>query len=242
LQRYGVTAAYDPSRFATGVTMAGRWYWIVCLPLFRFLMFRWLWRLGLWSYFLWRVSRLELRLVPTHPDGAGGLGYLEVVHTEFLPLVLAISAVQSTSFAEEIAAGTMAFEAIYPGLALILVVDAVLFLGPLCIFARKLWACRVKGLSDYMAFAARYVSDFDSKWLGADETSGEPLLGTPDLQSLADLSNSVSIVRNMRLVPVSLRMLTELAIAALVPILPLLLLKYPVAELAEKFFARLSGL
>jgi len=67
-------------------------------------------------------------------------------------------------------------------------------------------------------------------------------LGTPDLQSLADLSNSVSIVRNMRLVPVSLRMLTELAIAALVPILPLLLLKYPVAELAEKFFAKLSGL
>lgn len=238
----GVTATYDPSRFATGVTMAGRWYWIVCLPLFRFLMLRWLWRLGLWSYFLWRVAKLELHLVPTHPDGAAGLGYLEIVHTHFIPLVLALSAVQAASFAEEISSSAMTFEAIYPAFALVLIVDMALFLGPLFIFNPKLWACRVKGLSDYMAFAAHYVNGFDSKWLGADEPPGESLLGTADLQSLADLSNSVSIVRNMRLVPVSLRMLTELAIVALVPILPLLLLKYPVAELAEKFFARLAGL
>jgi hypothetical protein len=168
----GATAAHDPSRAAGEMWLTGQWYWVVCLTLFRFLMFRWLWRLGLWSFFLWRVSTLELRLVPTHPDGAAGLGYLEVVHAEFAPLVLAISAVQAASFAEQISAGTMAFEAIYPGLALILAVDAVLFLGPLCIFVRKLWLCRVKGLSDYMTFAARYVSDFDRKWLRGDANPG----------------------------------------------------------------------
>ena len=238
----GVTAVYDASRFTTGVTLAGRWYWIVCLPLFRLLILRWIWRLGLWTFFLWRVARLELHLVPTHPDGAAGLGYLEIVHTHFTPLVLAISAIQSASYAEEISSGRMTFEAIYPALALLLIVDAALFLGPLFIFTPKLWACRVKGLSDYMEFAARYVSGFDRKWLGADNPPEEPLLGTPDLQSLADLGNSVSIVRNMRSILVSPRMLTEFAIAALVPLLPLLLLKYPVAELAKMFFARLSGL
>ena len=100
----------------------------------------------------------------------------------------------------------------------------------------------MKGLSDYMSFAERYVIRFDRKWLGADDPTGEPLLGTPDLQSLADLSNSVNIVDRMRVVPVSVRMLTELAIAALVPMVPLLLLKYPVAELAQRFFASLAGL
>ena len=65
--------------------------------------------------------------------------------------------------AEEIVSGKIVFEAIYPGLAFIVIVDALLFLGPLCIFAQKLWACRVKGMSDYMAFAARYVDDFDRK-------------------------------------------------------------------------------
>jgi hypothetical protein len=237
----GTTAAYDPSDAAKGAALAGQWYWIVCLPFFRFLMFRWLWRLGLWFYFLWRVARLDLHLVPTHCDGAGGLGYLEIVHTHFAPLILAISAIQAASLAEDLSAGTAAFEAIYPALAIVLVVDAVLFLGPLLLFTPKLWACRVKGLSDYMEFAASYVSGFDRKWLGADAHL-EPLLGTPDLQSLADLGNSVNIVRNMRWVPVSVRMLRDFAVAALVPMVPLLLLKYPVAELAEKFLGRLSGL
>ncbi len=241
LSLHGATKAYDPSR-ATTLTAAALWYWIVCLTLFRFLILRWIWRLGLWSYFLWRVSKLKLHLVPTHPDSTAGLGYLQVVHMHFTPLVLAISAVQAASFTEEISTGTMKFEAIYPALALIVIVDAVMFLGPLFIFSRKLWACQVKGRRDYMDFAQAYVSAFDRKWLRPDSAPGEPLLGTADLQSLADLSNSVNVIRNMRWVPVGQRLLISLAIAALVPLLPLLLLKYPIAELAEKFFIRLTGL
>jgi len=223
-------------------TWTSQWYWMVCMTMFRFLFLRWLWRLALWCFFLWRVSRLKLRLVPTHPDRAGGLGYLELVHTEFIPLVLAISAAQSASLAQDIASGRMKFDAIYSVVAFILIADAVLFLGPLYIFLRKLWQCKVKGLSDYGAFAEQYVNEFDKKWLGADPAPGEPLLGTADIQSLADLSNSVGIVRGMRLVPVSPSILMYLAVAALLPLLPLVLFKYPIADLLAKFFGRLSGL
>jgi hypothetical protein len=223
-------------------TWTSHWYWLVCITLFRFLWLRWLWRLALWCFFLWRVSRLGLRLVPTHPDRAGGLGYLELVHTEFIPLVVAISAAQSASMAQDIVSGRMTFDAIYPGVTFVLLVDAVLFLGPLLIFVRKLWSCKVKGLSDYSAFAERYVNEFDRKWLGTDPAPGEPLLGTADIQSLADLSNSVSIVRDMRLVPVSPSMLMYLAVAAVLPLLPLVFFKYPIAELLAKFFGRLAGL
>lgn len=242
LHLVGAMAMFDTSRPVAEWSLAGSWYRFVCLPLFRFLMFRWLWRLGLWGYFLWRVAKLKLTLVPTHPDGAAGLGYLEIVQTHFTPLVLTISAVQSASFAEGLSAGTITFEAVYPAIALIVVLDAVLFLGPLFIFAPKLWACRVKGLSDYMEFAARYVHGFDRKWLGDDPAPVKLLLGTPDLQSLADLSNSIGIVRNMRWIPLSLRLLENLAICALLPIVPLLLFEYPVADLARNFFTRLTGL
>jgi hypothetical protein len=223
-------------------TWSSQWYWMVCMPLFRFLFLRWLWRLTLWCFFLWRVSRLELHLVPTHPDRAGGLGFLEVVHTEFIPLVLAISVTQSASLAQDIALGGMTFDAIYPGVASVLLVDVVLFIGPLLIFFHKLWSCKVKGLSDYGALAERYVNEFDRKWLCADPTPGEPLLGTADIQSLADLSNSVRVVREMRLVPVSPSILMYLTVAALLPLLPLVLFKYPISELLAKFFDRLSGL
>jgi hypothetical protein len=238
----GDTGADATARTGTGTTMAGWWYWFICLPVFRFLMFRWLLRLGLWCLFLRRVAKLDLHLIPTHPDGVAGLGYLEVVHTHFAPLVLAISAVMSASFAEEISAGTKTCASLYPAIAIILLLDATLFLGPLCLFVSKLWTCRVKGMGDYMAFAARYVDDFDKKWLRSDAHTAEGPLGTADLQSLADLTNSVRVVDTMRYIPGSLRMVAILAAAALLPLLPLLLFQYPIAELAEKLLKALSGL
>lgn len=236
----GTAMSYHPA--ASEATLAGQWYWWVCLTLFRFLVLRWLWRLVVWYGFLWRVSRLPLDLVPTHPDGAAGLGYLEVVHAHFTPLVSALSAVEAASFAEGVATGRTTFDALYPALATVLAADALLFVMPLLIFAPRLWACRVKGLGDYTIFASRYVEDFDRKWLPAASRDDKALLGTPDLQSLADLANSVNIVRNMRWAPVSRRLLIDLALAALLPLLPLLLLAYPIAELAEIFFTKLMGL
>lgn len=212
------------------------------MTLFRFLILRWLWRLGLWSYFLWRVSKVKLNLVPTHPDSTAGLGYLEVVHIHFTPLVLAISAIQCASLAEEITSGTTPFEVIYPAFALVLVVDALLFLGPLFIFTPKLWACEVKGRRDYMDLGQEYVTAFDRKWVRARSATEESLLGTQDIQALADLAGSAHVVRHMRWVPIGKGLLISLAVAALVPVLPLLLLKYPIAELAQKFFTRLTGI
>jgi hypothetical protein len=240
-----LSGSAEGSSNPSGVSEASwtsQWYWMACITLFRFLLLRWLWRLGLWCFFLWRVSRLKLRLVPIHPDRAGGLGYLELVHTEFTPLIFAISASQSASLAQDIASGKIRFDAIYPGVALVLIADAVLFLGPLFIFSRKLWKCRVKGMNDYGEFGERYVDQFDRKWLGAGPVPEEPLLGTADIQSLADLSTSVDIIRDMRTAPVSLNILIYMAVAALLPLLPLMLFKYPLADLLEKFFERLAGI
>ena len=238
----GATSAFDPARAAAGIPLAGAWYWFFCLPLLRFLVLRWLWRLGQWTWFLGRVARLDLKLVPTHPDDAGGLGYLEVVHLHFLPLILALSAVQSAALAEEIGSGAMPFAGVYGVFALMLAVVAVLFLGPTFLFTPKLWSAQVRGMADYMEFAADYVTGFDRKWLGGKQAPAEPLLGTSDLQSLADLGNSVSVIRRMRWVPISFALLRDYGVAAMLPMLPLGLMKYPLAELAEKFFVRLTGL
>ncbi len=237
----GVSANNDPN-VSVHITQAGDWYWIVSMSLFRFLVLRCLWQLGLWMYFLWRLSRLPLHLIPTHPDGFAGLGYLEVVHINFLPLVLAISSVQCSAFAEVFIGGEMAFEAIYGVFLVILLIDAFLFIGPLCLFSSKLWDCKVKGLNEYMDFAAHYVEDFEKKWIDSKGVSDEPLLGTADLQSLADLGNSVDVIREMGWVPVSKRLLLSFIGAALLPLLPLALFKYSSYELMIKMFEGLFGL
>jgi len=239
-QLSGSSGAANPSGVSE-TSWTSAWYWMVCMTLFRFLLLRWLWRLALWCFFLWRVSRLDLRLVPTHPDRAGGLGYLEFVHTKFAALILAISAAGSASLAQEIARGRITFDATYPGIGLVLVVDAVLFLGPLFVFSGKLRKCRVKGIRDYSVLGERYVNEFERKWLGTGAQPAEPLLGTADIQSLADLSTAVDIVRDMRTLPISSNMLIYLGVAALLPLLPLALFKYPVAALLAKFVELVTG-
>jgi hypothetical protein len=121
------------------------WYLGFCLPLFRFLMLRWLWRLSFWWYFLFRIEKLDLRLVPTHSDGAAGLGSLDAVHETFGPLILAISAVCSAGFAEDISSGAVTFDSLYSSIRMVLLLNAALFIGPLFLFLRLSfdWAERI---------------------------------------------------------------------------------------------------
>jgi hypothetical protein len=236
LQTYGESSTFDPARNSLSFFV----YVHVGLLVFRFLVFRTVWKLALWGWFLWRVSRLDLDLIAGHPDRAGGLGSLEGVHERFTPLVAALSVLECAALAESISAGTLAVTAVYPTLAMLLLLDGVLFLGPLLVFTDKLWAGRTKGVGLYNRLAARYVSDFEAKWL-EDSSGNEPLLGTPDLQSLADLANAVGVVKGMRWVTIGPRLLTIMTVALVGPLMPLFLFRYPLAELAQKFFSKLVG-
>jgi hypothetical protein len=238
LQPYGLTAAGDPSRSALSANI----YFHVGLNVFRFLLFRWGWKLTLWCWFLWRVSRIDLQLIPGHSDRAGGLGPLEGVHERFTPLVAALSVIACTSLVESISAGALSATGVYPTLALLLLLDGALFLAPLLVFTHKLWASRTKGVGAYMTLSARYVKEFEAKWTGGSIPEGEPLLGSADLQSLADLNNAIGVVKSMRWITVGPRLLTMMTLAAAAPLTPLLLFQYPLAELAQKFFSHLVGL
>jgi len=238
LQTLGESGIYNPKLTSLDALV----YFQVGLTVFRFLVFRWLWKLALWGWFLWRVSRLDLHLIPGHPDRDGGLGSLEGVHERFMPLVAAISVLECTAIVEAISMGTFAVTDMYPWLALVLLLDAALFLGPLLVFTDKLWACRTKGTGVYSSLAARYVTEFEAKWTSGGSPADEQLLGTLDLQSLADLANSMRVVSTMRWVTIGPRLLTLLGLAALVPFLPLMLFQYPLAELAQKLIKHLVGL
>jgi hypothetical protein len=92
-----------------------------------------------------------------------------------------------------------------------------------------------------MALAARYVTAFEAKWTGGDPPARDKLLGTPDLQALADLGQAISVVGGIRWITASRRLLTLMALAAIVPLLPLLAFEYTVLELVQRFFSKLIG-
>ena len=64
-------------------------------------------------------------------------------------------------------------------------------------------------------------------------------MGSADVQSLADLSNSFEVVRGMRVIPVTRNALLQLAAAMLLPILPLALTMMPLEELLKQLFGLL---
>jgi hypothetical protein len=104
-------------------------------------------------------------------------------------------------------------------------------LGPLLVFVPKLAAARRAGLREYGTLAQRYTREFDHKWLRGGAPADELLIGSADIQSLADLGNSFAVVEEMRLVPFTMRTVLQLAVITLLPVAPLLLTMIPLEEL-----------
>lgn len=213
------------------VSLAGWWFNLVCTPIFRFLLLRWFWRMFLWTSFLWSVSRLKLFLVATHADLAAGLGFLSEGQKAFSPIVFAGGAVIAGEVGNAIAyqgavLSSMKFPMIAYG------VLAIIFLVvPLLVVAPVLLKIKRKALLEYGAQVTIHNQLFDQKWIQKDHPAGETLLGNPDAASLAQLGNSFTVVKQMRLVPIDKPTLIALAISAALPMLPVVLYATPAPEL-----------
>ena len=215
-------------------TLAGYWYAFVSIPIFQFILLRWYLRLFIWFWFLWRVSRLNLRLFATHPDRAAGLGFLGTSSYAFGPILFA----QGTMLA-----GLIANRILYDGQQIVafkmevigLVVFFMLFiLSPLLVFAPHLARAKRRGMRDYGKLASLYVDEFDAKWIRGSASGGEQLLGNGDIQSLADLGNSFSVISDTRLAPFGLKDLARLAAATAAPLLPLGLTVFSLEEVVTR--------
>jgi len=119
-------------------------------------------------------------------------------------------------------------------LVVVVVFLFVLVLGPLVLFVPHLSAARRVGLREYGTLAQRYVREFDHKWLRGGAPAGEPLVGSADIQSLADLGNSYELVRSMRLAPITRDAVLQVVVITLLPVAPLLLTMVSWEELLKR--------
>jgi hypothetical protein len=218
---------------------AGYWLAYVSLPVFQFIVVRWLFRIFIWSRFLWQVSRIDLYLVPTHPDHAGGLGFLAGSASAFIPFLVAQGALLSAIIGQRILFEKASLLAFKPEIALFVLFLLLLILGPLAVFAPLLAKTKREGLLTYGALASRYVQEFDSKWLHGRSAQGEAFIGSGDIQSLADLNNSVDIIRTMQVFPFGRQTVLQTAVVALLPFAPLLLTMVSLEELVKRLIGML---
>ena len=219
-----------------GLTLSpiGMWYVYVSVPLYQFLLIRWYYRIFIWARFLWQVSRIPLRLVPTHPDRVGGLGFLSSVAYAFAPIAVAHGVMLAGWIANRIFYAGARLPDFKAEMAVLVLFVLVIVFAPFFVFAAQLAVAKRTGLREYGIFAARYVREFDVKWIRGGAPPGEPLVGSGDIQSLADLANSFDVIKTMNFAPVSRDAVLRLVGATLAPIVPLALTMMSLEDLVRK--------
>lgn len=105
---------------------------------------------------------------------------------------------------------------------------------PMGLFIPKMAKKKKAVLLEYGAFCSKYVKMFDQKWIEKNHTgTDEHLLGTSDIQALADLEASVAVIRETRVLLVNRESLILYALAISLPMFPLLLFLVPPAMIIE---------
>jgi hypothetical protein len=218
------------------LTPVGYWYTFVSLPIWFFLGWRWAFRMVVWSRFLWQVSRMPLVLTPSHPDGAGGLGFLGKTLVPFGVIAFAFSAATSGAVASRILFSGAKLEDFQSAYIVLVVFVLVFFTGPLLVFVPSLNTLRQTGLLKYGTLASRYTLLFDRKWVQTAEATDQRILGTEDIQSLGSLGDSYDMISRMKVVPVELRDIIALLLPMLIPVLPLILTVVPLKVILGQLF------
>jgi hypothetical protein len=236
----GVSNWHTVGDGSNALTLAGWWFSIVSMPIFRFLLLRWAWRMFMWSLFLWRVSRIHLYLVATHANMAAGLGFLSAGQKSFSSIVFAGGAVIAGQVGNAIAYQGQTLSTLKLPIIAHGVLAIILLVVPLLVVAPVLRKVKKKTLLDYGALVTSHEQQFDTKWIRNELPSGQVILGNPDVSSLTDLASSYTLIRQMRVVPIDKPTLLSLAVAAALPILVVVLIVTPARDIIHAVLKMLA--
>jgi hypothetical protein len=207
------------------------WYLYVARSIYLTLVLAWLWRLVLLAVLFWRIGRIDLALVPTHPDRAGGLGFLERVPPLFAPVPLAIGCVLASRWAHDAVYHGLALPSLKVQMIAFVVVSVVLFVLPIAAFMRPLRRAKKQALLDYGALVGRHGRLVHDRWIEGKNVGDDALLAAPELGPVADTAAVYDAVKAMRTLPVGKAAVIPLAVAAVAPMIAVLALQVPVKDL-----------
>jgi hypothetical protein len=222
-----------------GHSLAGLWMMYVAQGIRRYIVFGWVWRVTIWAMLLGRITALKLREMPSHPDRAGGFGFLGVTQTRFAILAVASSITVMGGIARSIIFFGAKLRPMYIPIALQIVMMTLLLLLPLLALAPRLFRMRRDGMFSYGSLASHYTQRFDRKWVRDGKDTDPDLLGSTDIQSLADLGGSFDLVRQMKAIPIDRPGIIAVVLSAAAPYLPLILLDKETFDLAAEAVKRM---
>jgi hypothetical protein len=209
-------------RESGSLSPAGWFYLLIVLPYVEVLFLQWIWKQWLWTKFLRKVSGLKLRLIASHPDHVGGLGFLEWVEWEYAPACLAIGTLFAGGIGNRIAYSDVPLAAYKYAMVVPILLVLVLCVGPLCIFQRPLLKAKRGGVFAYGRISVSVGRLFEDKWLPENAHLNYSAMGAHDIAGAKYFSSIVENVYKMRLIPVTGLTVIRLIIWTLLPMGPVI--------------------
>jgi hypothetical protein len=240
LTQWGIVDGFAGDALGVQWSFPRVWYTMIALPMLQFVMWRWLWRWLIWSIVLARIARLQLAVLATHPDHAGGLEPLGWPLSAFSVFVVAISAILSAAWGTQVIAHRVQLPTLVPELIVFLLAVFAIALGPLLMFCGHLHRGRRRTLFEYTDLARDYTLRFHEKWI-VRRTAEDSPLGSPDIQSLNDLNGSFQVIRETTMFPFGPRKIIALLVAALLPMVPLLASTMTLQQVTERIVKTVLG-
>lgn len=219
---------------ARALSLAGLWRGLVSQPLLLVMLGAWLWRVALWTRFLWGVARLDLRLVASHPDLAGGLRFVATSLPPFAMPAFALGAWVAGGLANAVLYAARSPHDLRYVVPLCVLVVLLLFAGPLLTLYRPLRLAKVRAAFGYGELASALGRRFEERWLERGPVLDAEALAAPDFSATTDLYSVAANVREMRLVPLDLASLLPLVGATLAPFVPVLLFALPFEQVLQR--------
>ena len=219
---------------------AGWWYLLVSSPVLQIFLYRWFWRFYLWTEFMFRVFRIKLKLQPTHPDLAGGLGILKNSESAFILIAVAFGALLSVGLAEDILYTDMTLAQSLPDIVAFIIIAIIIMTLPMLFFTKQLAMTRRWGRVVYGDLGYRLSNAFDNKWGDpSNESNGDKLLKTADSSVVCDYADIYNVVDDMRLMPISLKGYFIQSAVLIMPFIPLILTEHSLRDILKRVFETL---
>jgi hypothetical protein len=225
----GIAHAWGLNDMGTGLHLsAAGWYFaVVSQLLYQLLLGISLWKWLLWIRFLFSLSRLDLHLVPTHPDHHGGLGFLGMSPVAIAPTVFVASAAIGSTWRTEILKYGAHLKDLKIEAIVLLVVVLLVAMGPLVFFVPKLDSLRRMGTLQYGILGQMHSTEFHKKWILNRTGHEEEFLAAPEISSLIDYASSYENVEKMQPFPLDRGALVAVVVAFAIPMLPVVLAEIP---------------
>lgn len=223
----------------TGMGFGGWWFLYVVRPIFTILLLGWLWRIGLLFRLFYQISKLDLALVPAHPDGMGGLGFLQKLPKAFILVTLAISAVLASRWIHDSVYHQIALDTLKLPLLSFVVLWGLTVLAPLFVFSAKMISTRKRALREYSALLSEHGRLVHQKWILRQKIGERAILDAPELGPSADIQALYAAVKHMRTVPIGKSCIMPILVPIALPMIIVAATQMPLMKILTTLFKAL---